>query len=256
MSRISKKVIVLCGDGFNCEAELKRAFEYHAGDVSLVHISDFLKRPSLMLQASVLGIPGGFSFGDELRSGKILAEKIRKDFLALLPEFLAQKSLIIGVCNGFQVLMQLGVFENSQDKNQSRRITLATNDHGEFRDRWVRCQVTEAGKKSPWLKGISSGPLFMPIRHKEGNIVANSSKTFDESSLALVYCEDVNGSTNKAAGLIDQTGQIFGLMPHPEAALEVFLHPVKMSGRPNLEMNAELNVIQLKKIFENALDYK
>lgn len=236
-------VTVLCGDGFNCEFELKRAFEMAGGYVDLVHTSDFLKNPKLLLEAQIFALPGGFSFGDELRSGKILAEKIRQDLMELLPKFLKRQGLVLGICNGFQVLCQLGVFGSGEN-------TLATNEHGEFRDLWVECEVTEQGKKSPWLKEVRTRDVLLPIRHKEGNLRLAKSvneASFLEQHAALVYKQNVNGSVGNVAGLVDASGQIFGLMPHPEAALESFLYPESKGSQENAE--------QLKKIFESAVKY-
>jgi len=250
----TKKVLLLCGDGFNCEFELKKAFERAGGEVNLVHIFDFLKNPDLLLQSSIFAIPGGFSFGDEIRSGKILAEKVRPILENNLTQFLKQNGLIIGVCNGFQVLVQLGVFEHKSGKLPlQRKLTLATNNHGQFRDLWAQCTISEmAAKRSPWLKNLGNQKVILPIRNKEGRLVVHESSVLrSEVSWvsALKFDSDVNGSFEQIAGIVDETGQIFGLMPHPEAALEDFLYPVKHDEAN--KNNAKL----LFKIFENAINF-
>ena len=250
----TKRVLLLCGDGFNCEFELKKAFEKAGGEVHLIHIFDFLKNPDLLLESSIFAIPGGFSFGDEIRSGKILAEKVRPIVEKNLKQFLQQKGLIIGVCNGFQVLIQLGVFEHrSGILPKQRTLTLATNNHGQFRDLWTDCTISELGARcSPWLKNLGNQKVILPIRNKEGRLVVqeNSLLSRDVSWISsLTFDSDVNGSFEHIAGIVDETGQIFGLMPHPEAALEDFLYPVK-----NDEANAN-NAKLLFKIFENAINF-
>jgi phosphoribosylformylglycinamidine (FGAM) synthase-like amidotransferase family enzyme len=247
----SKNVLVLYGDGINCEQELGRAFAGAGANVQLVHVSEFLANPQQLLQYHILAFPGGFSFGDELRSGKILAEKIRPAMQKYLKNFLSQKGLVIGVCNGFQVLVQLGVFEHKGGVTpEHRHLTLATNDYGEFRDFWSTFIITEAAaNKSPWLAGLGGQCIKLPVRNKEGRLVYSPNNKVSSAawSVAVQFVVETNGSFERAAGIIDETGQIFGIMPHPEAALESFLYPV--------EKHAEQNVELLSKIFKNAIQY-
>ena len=239
-----KKVLILSGDGINCERESARAFEQAGGKSHIVHINDLLHQPSLLLDFSIFCIPGGFSFGDELRSGKILAEKIRAQLGTVFHQFTGQGGLTIGICNGFQVLMQLGAFTGL---SAERISTLTTNSHGKFIDCWVELEIHPSAALSPWFKNIS-GKLRLPIRHKEGRIVIQEGNHPEDFTFPLRYCEDVNGSILQSAALLDLTGQILGLMPHPEAATEGFLNPMMMSG----EMK-ELNASQVRQIFLNAI---
>jgi len=216
------KVLILYGDGINCERETARAFQEEGTSPRLIHVNEFLNQPAMLLEHAVFALPGGFSFGDELRSGKILAEKMRSTFLPIFKDFTKRGGLTIGICNGFQVLIQLGVFEGVSE--ETRTVTLATSDSGKFLDRWVEVELTDAAKKSPWFAGMS-GKLSLPMRHKEGRIVPRDETAARSLHIPLRYTENVNGSYDQAAALLDSTGQILGIMPHPEAATYAFLNP-------------------------------
>lgn len=213
-----RNVIILTGDGINSENELARAFSSQGARVDKVHVNVFLKNPKILQDYGLLGIPGGFSFGDELKSGKILGEKLRDTLLDGLSLFLQNKGRIIGICNGFQVLAQLGAF----DKNfATRSFTLSENDHGTFMDKWTTLDIEKgAAQLSPWFKNLE-GRIFLPVRHKEGRVVPNGQLP----QTAMTYHQDINGSHQRIAGLLDSTGQVFGLMPHPEVATQSFLYP-------------------------------
>ena len=239
---MTSKVLILSGDGINCERESARAFEEAGGQVNQVHINTLLEKPVLLLQHQIFCLPGGFSFGDELRSGKILAEKMRSNLSNSFENFTKNGGLTLGICNGFQVLIQLGVFSGIKIK---RNTTLAINDHQQFLDKWLTVEITEDAKNSIWFKDMS-GTLMLPMRHKEGRLVASN---FEEKPrIPVKYVEPVNGSFLKAAALLDSTGQILGIMPHPEAATYSFLNPMAIS-----EELKEQNALNLRKIFLNAV---
>ena len=235
------KVLVLSGDGVNCERESASAFEEAGGLTTILHVNGLLENPKLLLDYRIFCLPGGFSFGDELRSGKILAEKMRSKLSEVFEQFTAQGGMTIGVCNGFQVLIQLGAFSGLKSKRTS---TLAANDHGTFLDRWIEVTIAPEASCSPWFKGMS-GSLNLPIRHKEGRIVKSAGKSI---SIPLHYAEAVNGSFEKAAALLDPSGRVLGLMPHPEAATYGFLNPLTLSPEEK-----ELNAKNVRKLFENAV---
>ena len=242
---MNQKVLILTGDGINCERESARAFADAGGDPTLLHVNELLKEPAQLLNYSVLCVPGGFSFGDELRSGKILAEKMREHLSAYFQKFTESGGLTLGICNGFQVLVQLGVFETASEK---RTVTLATNDHGKFMNQWVELEISEDAQRSPWFKGMS-GKLLLPMRHKEGRIVVKRIDSTLPYRIPLRYSSDVNGSYQRAAALLDQSGQILGIMPHPEAATHVFLNSLH-----HPEVSAEENAVLVRKIFTNAVN--
>ncbi len=227
-----RKVLVLTGDGINSENELALAFSRQGATVTKLHVNVLLAQPSILRNYELLALPGGFSFGDEIRSGKILAEKMREVLLGALADFRARDGRIIGICNGFQVLAQLGVFDDGE-----RSFTLAENDHRTFMDKWTKLTVTDNG--SAWFRNLS-GSLFLPVRHREGRIVARG-----ELHPALTYDEDVNGSKDRIAGVTDRSGNVLGLMPHPEVACFGFLHPFKDG--------AEENAAKVTRLFINGL---
>ncbi len=236
-----RKVIVLCGDGINSERELGRAFAEEGAHVTYLHVNELLKNPEALNSYQLLALPGGFSFGDELRSGKILAEKLRDTLSESLTTFLKNDGRVIGICNGFQVLSQLGVFDW---ETRVRSFTLAENDHGKFMDKWVKLTISSKARTlSPWFREME-GSLYLPVRHKEGRIVPNT-KNIKLPFSPLQYEEDVNGSFERFAGVINSTGQVFGLMPHPEVATRGFLHPFREGSDENAE--------KVKMIFSNGL---
>lgn len=217
-----RKVLVLTGDGINSENELALAFQRHGSLVHKVHVNELLNNPSSLKSYELLALPGGFSFGDEIRSGKILAEKMREKLADVLKEFRERDGRIIGICNGFQVLSQLGIFDEKE-----RSFTLAENSHGRFMDKWTCLTITD-NTSSPWFRNLS-GEIMLPVRHKEGRIIAPA-KTLNS---VLRYNDNINGSFENIAGVTDMTGNVLGLMPHPEVACEAFLHPFKDGSLEN-----------------------
>jgi phosphoribosylformylglycinamidine (FGAM) synthase-like amidotransferase family enzyme len=240
-----KKVLVISGDGINCENETAAAFKAAGGVPAIIHVNELLTNPDLLLEYSIFCVPGGFSFGDELRSGKILAEKMRLKLSGVFKAFTEKGGLTLGVCNGFQVLIQLGAFA---DSNEVRTATLVTNSHGKFLDRWVELEFDRTtAQKSPWFRGIS-GRIELPMRHKEGRILLSVDANGETLHMPLHYLEDVNGSYQKSAALLDETGRILGIMPHPEAATHAFLNPL-------LSEFKEENAIKVRQIFKNAIEW-
>jgi phosphoribosylformylglycinamidine synthase subunit PurQ / glutaminase len=239
------KVMVLTGEGINCEEETAQAFRKAGGEVEIKHLQELMNNPGLLEKFQVLAFPGGFSYGDELHSGQILAMNLKFSLGQELNNFIARKGLIIGICNGFQVLMKLGVFEPTQQ----RSMTLYHNQSFEFQNRWVRCHVPFS--HCIWTQGLQA--LSLPVRHGEGRIIfkgddhdqkAHYDKLMACRQIALTYTEDINGSYGKIAGLTDSTGQVLGLMPHPEAALESWLYPSDYHQDLNLPLSLFKNAIQ------------
>jgi phosphoribosylformylglycinamidine synthase len=209
--------LVLTGDGINCDRETALAFRSAGGLATIMHINDLLQTPKSLHQYDGLAIPGGFSFGDDLGSGRILALKIKYALNADIQLFVKAQKPIIGICNGFQVLTQLGLLP---DYSTERSISLAPNIQGQFLNRWVSMTQPEHSICT-WTTGISH--IQLPVRHAEGRLVCSSPSVLStlqrNGQIALQYTEDINGSTLNIAGICDPTGLIFGLMPHPEAFL-------------------------------------
>jgi phosphoribosylformylglycinamidine cyclo-ligase len=219
---VKPKALVLSGDGINCENETVHALNLAGFEASIGHLGSIIRssNPHQLLQDyQALVLPGGFSFGDEVRSGKILALKLEAIFKESLEEFVKAGKPVIGICNGFQALIQLGLLPYSESKSGKKRVaTLTHNNHGRFMDRWVNLTVSP-DNHSPFLDGLKHFPL--PVRHGEGRLVlADSTDQSLEAQIIklgpLTYEEDINGSFNKIAALTNNTGNVFGLMPHPE----------------------------------------
>jgi phosphoribosylformylglycinamidine synthase I len=209
--------LIMAGDGINCERETARAIELSGGAAKIMHVNDILSAPESLKTADGLAVPGGFSFGDELGSGQILALKIRHGLGEAFFNMVRQKKPVIGICNGFQVLVKLGLlpFPDAPE----RVLALAANESGKFLDRWVEMDVKDS--VCLWTQGLAQKKIRLPMRHGEGRIVFKDEATYDvllkQGQIPLVYTEDVNGSYKRIAALTDPTGVVLGLMPHPEA---------------------------------------
>ena len=239
------KVMIVSGEGINCEAETAQAFQRAGAETHIVHVQEWMRNPGLLECYQILAFPGGFSYGDELHSGQIMALDLKYTVNEELKKFIAKKGLILGVCNGFQILMKLGIFENQP---KERTMTLFHNDSFKFQDKWVKCSVPDS--RCVWTKGLRE--ISLPVRHGEGRIIlegdeANQRDLFRKlismNQIALVYNEDINGSYAKVAGLTDVTGQVLGLMPHPEAALESYLHPKNFQQDANIPLTLFKNAV-------------
>ena len=226
MSTSKPKVLVLTGDGINCEQETAQAFRMVGFDAEIRHLNDViaehLTQEDLLRRYAVLALPGGFSFGDDLTSGKVLALKIRHRLGWDLGLYAQQGGLVIGICNGFQALIRMEIF--------GKDISITHNAQGKFIYTWSK--VMPVGNQCVWLKGL--GSLDLPIRHGEGRIIIAPARKQEilgkmdrQGMTCLKYEGEVapNGSDERLAGLCDVTGRILGLMPHPEAFVRWTSHP-------------------------------
>ena len=219
------RTCVITGFGINADEELAHAFQVAGADAERVHVSDLIERPALVGSYRILAFPGGFSFGDHLGSGMVFAHLFRRHLKPALESFAAAGGLVIGICNGFQVLVKMGVLPNLSGTWEPE-VSLVHNDSGRFEDRWVRVTFDRASP-CPWTRGLDS--MDLPVRHGEGKLVVKSAAVLDrlESGhlVALRYIDNPNGSVHDVAGICDPTGRIFGLMPHPEAFIRAENHP-------------------------------
>lgn len=224
------RAIVVCGDGINCDAETAHALELAGFDSGRLHTSEFLDNPGRLFEAQLLAIPGGFSFGDEIASGKVLALKIKRQVSDFLHAYIEAGGLVIGICNGFQVLVQMGLLPFS-DSGAPRVVSLSRNIEGRFINRWVELEVSSSNA-SPFFQSLSR--IHLPIRHGEGrlcvadNMDSKLAREIDRH-IAIRYAEDVNGSYERIAGLTNTRGNVLGLMPHPEAFVRWTQHPAWVS---------------------------
>jgi phosphoribosylformylglycinamidine synthase I len=246
---MSVKAIVISGDGLNCENETANAFKLAGAQADIHHINELLKKPELLHDYQILAIPGGFSFGDEISSGQILALKIKHGLKKDFEKFIMDKKLVIGICNGFQTLAKLGLLPYPL---KDRLMTLYQNKNAHFIDQWSSMKVEEG--QCIWTKNLPESISF-PVRHGEGRVVfkgdAKDQKEIyqrlkEKGQIALTYHKDINGSYEQIAGICDESGRIFGLMPHPEAAVNSIVNP---SGKKKLGQGTGLY------IFKNAVEY-
>jgi phosphoribosylformylglycinamidine synthase len=228
---LSPRALVLRAPGTNCDHETAHAFERAGAIARRVHVRALAEKPALFDDVQILCIPGGFSYGDDIASGRIFALELALRLGDALRSFRDRGGLVLGICNGFQVLLQTGLL--LADGAGRPRASLAHNRTGQFIDRWVRLEVH--GRKCPFLHGLDA-PFDLPIAHGEGRFVAASRadlESFDASGqLVLRYAADPagnstnpNGAEADVAGACDATGRVFGLMPHPERFIDATQHP-------------------------------
>jgi phosphoribosylformylglycinamidine synthase len=251
-------VCVLTGFGINCDNETFTAFELAGAVPKKVHINDLIHKKDSLENYHVLAFPGGFSFGDDIASGKVFANKFRFSLKKDMKAFIEAGKLTIGICNGFQTMVKMGLIPALDGGSFSQQVTLTFNDSGRFEDRWVHL---EPDKKSPcvFTKGMSRFPV--PVRHGEGKLVCGPEvlKRLRDERLAVLryvnadgskpkYPANPNGSLDDIAGLCDPSGTLFGLMPHPEAYLFKTNHPRWTREKvPPTGLG--------RKVFENAVEY-
>ncbi len=232
------RVLVLTGYGINCDYETEFAFNMDSvgGDARRVHINDLIDGYDSLDAYHILAFPGGFSFGDDIAAGKVLALKFEYGLGPQLEKFINDGKLIIGSCNGFQAMVKMKLLPRL-DSSQQQDVTLTFNDSGRFEDRWV---YLKANPNSPcvFTRGIER--LYLPVRHGEGKFVPASQEVrraiVENEQVVVRYCDaegrtdcpyplNPNGSIDSVAGICDPTGRIFGLMPHPEGYLFRTQHP-------------------------------
>ncbi len=232
------RALIITGFGLNCEAESARAFELAGATAEQVHLNDLLDGRRALDEFHILVFIGGFSFGDHIASGRVLANRLKRRLAEPIQQFVADGKLVVGICNGFQVLVKLGVLPGLDGDYRRQSVTLTWNDTGVFRDAWVHLAI-EPDSPCIFTRGLD--PLYLPVRHGEGKFLALDDATLDRlESEGLVACRyadadtgeptdayphNPNGSTHAIAGLCDPTGRIFGMMPHPEAFLFPWNHP-------------------------------
>jgi phosphoribosylformylglycinamidine synthase subunit PurQ / glutaminase len=240
---VGPKAIVLSGYGFNADAELAEALRLAGSAPQRLHIADLAADPTRLEGARILAFPGGFSFGDHLGSGQVVALMCRRSLRPAIERFIADGGLAIGVCNGFQALVRMGVLPN-RDGGWGREAALIQNESGRFVDGWYPVSF-EPESRCVWTKGLAS--RLLPVRHGEGRFIARDDATLDalerEGLVAARYVSapGPNGSERGIAGVCDPSGRVLGLMPHPEAFLLRENHPGRRRGsseQPGIELFA------------------
>jgi phosphoribosylformylglycinamidine synthase I len=231
------RAVVLRAAGINCDMETEYALQLAGAQAERVHINKIIEDKNALEQYHILVVPGGFSYGDDVAAGKILANQIVHHLYEPVQKFIEQGKLVLGICNGFQVLVKAGILPGDTPDGEVRQqeVTITYNDSGKFEDRWVylapqtgRCIFIEPGKQ-----------IYLPIAHGEGKVVTKDETTLqklrDEGYIAFKYVDEngkegeypinPNGSVDSIAGLTDATGRVLGLMPHPERHVRPTQHP-------------------------------
>ncbi len=257
------KVLVLRTAGTNCDLETAFAFESAGARVDRVHINCLISKEKKLRDYQILAIPGGFSYGDDIISGRILANELRLRLEDDLKRFISDGKLAIGICNGFQVLVRAGIlpgnFALDQEISFAQTVTLTHNDSGKFEDRWV---YLKPDGRCVWTEDLDE-VIYLPVAHAEGKFVASTPALLEKmkanSQIVFRYCDqngdkpyypaNPNGAMDDVAGIADATGRILGLMPHPERHFLSLQHPAwtRFSLRQKFGHGA--------KIFVNGVSY-
>jgi phosphoribosylformylglycinamidine synthase I len=229
MSKV--KTLMLRAPGTNCDVETVFAFEQAGAEVSTVHVNRFISREQRLADYQILVIPGGFTYGDDIAAGKILANELSLKLGEDIERFIGGGGLILGICNGFQVLVKAGILPGLSGDGVPQ-VTLAANDSGKFECRWVHLGVN---KESPCVFTRGMDSLYIPVAHGEGKLVADP-ETLAKLNVVVYYTDEYgdrnagyphnpNGSAENIAGICDASGRVFALMPHPERHISGTQHP-------------------------------
>lgn len=254
------RVLVVRAPGTNCNEESAYAFQIVGGEPSQIHINQIVEKPGLLAEFQILCFPGGFSFGDDLGAGQILGALIRHRLNEPMRQFRDAGKLILGICNGFQILIKSGMLLDD-NPDGTPQATLTWNESGMYVDRWVNLVVQS--DRCVFFRGIKS--MYLPIAHAEGKFVPRNRDVLeslqrkgqlvlrygqangDAASLAL-NPENPNGAVANVAGICDESGRVCGLMPHPERHIDPTHHPRWTRG----EAGQEGDGLQ---VFRNAVSY-
>ena len=236
------KILVLDGFGLNCKRETAIALSEMGADARVVHFYKLQTRREKLEEYAGMVIPGGWSFGDDIAGGKVLANRIKYRIWDQMKKFHEEEKPIVGICNGFQMLVKLGLLPNLSGRVE-QEVTLTNNASGKFEDRWI---ALAPQKKSvcPYAKEV--GWISAPVRHGEGRFIAKDEKTLErieemglvafryaceggkrEENESVGYPLNPNGAQNDIAGVCDESGKVFGMMPHPECSIFEWQHPNK-----------------------------
>ncbi len=267
---MSVRALVLTGFGLNCDNETAFALSLAGAEVRRVHINSLIAGEVLLDDVHILALGGGFSWGDDHGAGVIQALKLKNHLGKALADFVAQGKLVIGICNGFQTLVNIGLLPGIDGDYTKRSTALTFNDCGNFRDHWVDMKVDEKSS-CVFTKGMDK--VCFPIRHGEGKFIADPAvleHLLQNHQVVLQYAdaggnpakgkfpENPNGSLADIAGICDPTGRVFGLMPHPEAYNHVTNHPHWTSQKEDanrkgvpLDDSMTIGII----LFKNGVDY-
>ncbi len=250
------KATVLRAAGINCDVETQYALELAGAQVQRIHVNQMIENKHLLDDCHILVFPGGFSYGDDVSAGKILSNQIIHYLYDRIAEFIRNGKLVLGICNGFQVLVKTGLLPGTSAA--AKGITITNNDSEKYEDRWVyvapqtdRCVFLDPDRQ-----------LYLPVAHAEGKVVVRDPAVLDhlknDRHIAFKYVDqdgeegpypvNPNGAVESIAGLTDATGRVMGLMPHPERNIHPTHHPHWTRMGENVSCDGQC-------IFDNAVDY-
>ncbi|RJP29659.1 MAG: phosphoribosylformylglycinamidine synthase I [Candidatus Omnitrophota bacterium] len=259
------KVCVLRSAGTNCDLETAAAFGKAGAVCELVHINELIAGSRSLHSFQILAIPGGFTYGDDLGAGRVFANELRFKLRKDIENFISEGKVIIGICNGFQILVKSGLLAGAKDFKQ--QASLIINDSAKFEDRWVYLKPSAISRqlsaKCVWTRNLPD-KIYLPVAHGEGKFITRDKNVLDNlfksGQVVLQYCDEdtqladypynPNGSIENIAGICDETGRIFGLMPHPERHIDLLQHP--RSWTENAAGVKEGDGLQ---IFRNGVEY-
>lgn len=229
------KVAVLRAPGTNCDQETAYAFERAGAQPEFIWVQELQEKAKGLDDCRILVIPGGFTYGDDLGAGKLLANELKYRLTEAVENFLKKDRLILGICNGFQMLVKSGILPSGK-LGTPQEATLTFNDSGKFEDRWV--YLKPEFNLCVWTQGMAD-PIELPVAHGEGKFVPKDPTVLEQllgfGQIVFHYCDgrgqeagypwNPNGSIGNIAGICDPTGRILGLMPHPERHVTRTQHP-------------------------------
>lgn len=232
-------VLILKAAGVNCDAETAFAFEAAGGAAEHVHVNRLASGERRLGDYQILALCGGFSYGDDIAAGKVLANELKNKLFEDIKTFVERGNLVIGICNGFQVLVKAGILPGNERFEQE--ATLYANDSGVFQDRWVYLKIQNSKSKIQncvWTKNLPE-VIYLPIAHGEGKFIPKNEEVLERmrnsGQIVFRYCDrrgaldtegaNPNGSLDNIAGICDSTGRVLGLMPHPERHVLGLQHP-------------------------------
>ena len=249
-------VLILRVAGTNCDVETEWAFKLAGAKAERIHINRIIENKKILEKYQVLVIPGGFAYGDDIAAGKVLANQIKYKLWNEICKFIESKKVIIGICNGFQVLVKAGILPWTGEQ----KVTLTWNNSARFEDRWVYLKVEKSN--SLFFKGLPE-IIRLPVAHAEGKFISENkdilAKIKKEKLIILRYCDEKgnfagypynpNGSVENIAGICNKTGLVFGMMPHPERCILKYHFPDWTS------CNYKNKFAYGFKIFKNVVEY-
>lgn len=264
---MTAKALIIAGYGLNCEEETAFAFDHVGFNADIMHINDLIENPKALNDYQALSVPGGFSYGDDTGSGNAFAQKMRLTLGDTLKEFIARDTLTIGICNGCQVVVNLGLAPALNNQYGTRQVAVTHNASARYQCRWIDMKVEKTS--SPWLQNIET--LHVPVAHGEGRFMMEEETLKalkDNNQVALRYSQNgepangefpfnPNGSTDDIAGITDETGRVLVLMPHPERGMFTWQRDdyAALKDKARRDGQALSDNSDGIKIFENAASY-